>query len=138
MFWLQSHLRKRVSGKSIKTGRNQQQVWVEFYQAVKRPLDRRRVLSRVASRRDWPVEDVAPRLGAAARITRILVNRRKTYSVVPKNDFFGAVPVVRIEVPDPNPFATCCQRVMGGNRDRVQIAKTHRSGRSCVMAGRTH
>src|SRR5260370_3794722 len=96
------------------------------------------MVSRIASRRDRPVEDIASRRRAAAWIARILVNRSKPYSVVTKNDLFCAVTMMRIEVPDPNTFAACCERVIGSNGDRVQIAKTHRSGRSCVMAGRTH
>src|SRR5260370_2874527 len=96
------------------------------------------MVSRIASRRDRPVEDIASRRRGAAWIGRILVNRSKPYSVVAKNDLFCAVAMMRIEVPDPNTFAACCECVIGSNRDRVQITKTHRSGRSCVMAGRTH
>src|SRR5271166_5072185 len=96
------------------------------------------MLFRIALRLDWPVEYIASRRHAAAWIARILVNRSKSYSFISKNDLFCAVAMMRIEVPDPNTFAACCERVIGGNRDRVQIAKTHRSGRSRVMAGRTH
>src|SRR5271166_2903838 len=96
------------------------------------------MLSCIALRLDWPVEYIASGRRAAAWIARILVNRSKPYSVKTKNDVFCAVAMMRIEVPDPNTFAARCERVMGSNRDRVQIAKTHRSGRSRVMAGRTH
>src|SRR5260370_41467725 len=96
------------------------------------------MVSRIASRRDRPVEDIASRRRAAAWIARILVNRSKPYSVITKNDLFGAVAMMRIEVPDPNTLAACCEGVVGANRNRVQIAKTHSSRRSCVMPGRTH
>src|SRR6516165_1621742 len=46
--------------------------------------------------------------------------------------------MVSIEVPDPDAFAAGCQRVMGSDRDRVQIAKAHRLVRGRVMARRTH
>src|SRR5208337_2975163 len=138
MLPFQGHFCERVPRERIKAGRNQQDVRVKFDQRVKGPLHRRRMLCRIASRLDWPVEYIASRRHAAAWIARILVNRSKSYSFISKNDLFCAVAMMRIEVPDPNTFAACCERVIGGNRDRVQIAKTHRSGRSRVMAGRTH
>src|SRR5260370_8476082 len=96
------------------------------------------MLSRIASRRDRPVEDIASRRSAAARIAWRLVNRSKPYAVITKNDLFCAIAMMRIEVPDPNTLATCFESVIGGNRDRVQIAKTHSSRRSRVMPRRTH
>src|ERR1700731_1174182 len=96
------------------------------------------MLSRIASRLNWPVKYVTSRRRAAAWIARILVNRSKPYSVITKNDLFCAIAMMRIEVPDPNTLATCFESVIGGNRDRVQVAKTHSSRRSRVMPRRTH
>src|SRR6476660_2491993 len=94
--------------------------------------------SRFALRRYRPIEYVASRRSATARISRILVNRSNPYSAVTKNNLFRAIAVVRIEVPDPNTFAACFQCITGSNRNRVHIAKAHRSSRSRVMTGRTH
>src|SRR6516164_9769157 len=138
MFLLQSHLRERVSGESIKPGRDQKHVRVEVNQKVKRLVNRRYMLLRVAVRGDRPIENVASRHCTRTWIAGVLVNRRKPDSLVTKNDLFGAVAVVGVEVPDPDAFAAGCERVMGSDRDRVQIAKTHRLGRGCVMARRTH
>jgi hypothetical protein len=92
----------------------------------------------IGSRRDGPIKDIASRYGASARIAGILVNRRKPDPIVTRNDRFSAVAMVRVEVPDRDPFAANRKSVMGGDRDRVQIAEPHRLRWSRMMAGRPH
>src|SRR5215471_6395617 len=105
---------------------------------VKRSVNGRRMFFCVAVGRDRPIQDVTPRRRTRTWITWILVNRSKPDPFVTKNDLFGAIAMVSVEIPDPEAFATGCQRVMGSDRDRVQITKAHCLGRGCMMARGTH
>ena len=68
----------------------------------------------------------------------MLVNRSKPDPIVTKNDRFSAVAMVRIKVPDRDPFTTNGKSVMRSDRNRVQITKSHRLRWSRVMARRTN
>src|ERR1700751_568745 len=105
---------------------------------VKRMVNRRHMLLWVAVGGDRPIKNVASRQFTRTWIAGVLVDRCKLDSPVTKNDLFSAVAMVSVEVPDPDAFGAGGQRVMGSDRDRVQIAKAHPLGRGCVVARWTH
>jgi hypothetical protein len=78
---------------------------------------------RTGSRRDWPIEDIPSRYRSRARIGGMLVNRSKPNSIVTKNDTFSAVAMMRIKVPNRDPFTANGEGMMRSDRNRVQMKK---------------
>src|ERR1700730_1961719 len=94
--------------------------------------------ARLAPRWDRQGVDVPLRNSTGARIAGILMNRRKAYSIVSGDDLFGPVAMMSVKIPDGNPFASCFQRMMCSNRQRIQITKAHGTVWSRMMPGRPH
>ena len=87
---------------------------------------------------DREIVDVAERARPGARITGKLVDRGEGDPRIAGDDFFRAVAVVGIEIPDRDALGAVLQRVEGGDGDVIKITKPHRVIARGVMTRRPH
>ena len=117
MFLLQSHLCKWVSDVRIETCRYQHDIRSELNESIKCLVNGGRMSFGGASRLDRPVEDIAPRRGSRSWITGMLMNGRKSYSIVAEDNILRAVPVMSVKIPDRDALTPGFERVVRGNCD---------------------
>src|SRR3954467_375459 len=75
---------------------------------------------------------------SSPRPAGILMDRSEPDARIAGNNRLCAVTVMRIEIPDRDPFNAVRQRVERCHRDVVEVAKPHRALAHCVMAWRAH
>src|SRR6266852_1556247 len=66
------------------------------------------------------------------------MNRGEHDFRITRDDFLGAIAVMRIEIPNRDAVRYVFQRIERGNCDVAEIPKTHRAIAGGVMTGRTH
>src|SRR5713101_8086927 len=66
------------------------------------------------------------------------MNRGEHDFRITRDDFLGAIAMMRIEIPNRDPIRSVFQRIERGNCDVAEITKTHREVACGVMNGRAH
>src|SRR6202011_6406508 len=87
---------------------------------------------------DRIIVDVSEGFFAGPGIRRELMDRRKTGPRIVRDDRFGSVAVMRIEIPDCNAFCAVLERVECGDGDVTKITETHCAIARGVMSRRSH
>lgn len=138
IFQFESHFRDRVAGVGIEARGHEEKIWLEGKKLVKRAPRLRNVVRPWGSWWDGKIMNVGKRPGPGAGIPGKLVNRSKSDPRIGRDNLFGAVAVMRIEIPNGDPSGATRQRIERGHGDVVEIAKSHGAVARRMMAGRTH
>jgi hypothetical protein len=89
-------------------------------------------------RRHGEIMNVAEGAGAGSRVAWELVNRSESDPRIIRDDVFGPVAMVRIEIPDRDPLCATGERIERGDGDIAEITEPHRAIAHRVMTRRTH
>src|SRR2546423_12915407 len=84
------------------------------------------------------IMDVRERPRSGPRVTGKLMNGGKGDPRIVRHDVLRAVAMMRIEVPDRDPFRAILQRIERCHRDVAEITEAHRAFPHRVMSRRAH
>ena len=111
-----------------KSGGNEQQVGLECEQCLERALDFAHMVCARGKWRDRKIVNVCERTLPSSRISRETdgLDANAICGLL-RHDRFGAVAVVRIEIPDRDALCAIFERVERGDGDIAEITKSHRA-----------
>ncbi len=89
-------------------------------------------------RKNRVIEAIPVTYGSRAGVAGILVDGDKRDALASANDGLGAIPVMRIEVPDRDSCDAAGTSDERRDRDVIEVAKPHRPVGRGVMPGRAH
>ena len=138
IFRLECHLGDRIARVRIEAGGNKKQIGLEGHESIERAAHLGDMLRARRKRRDGKIVNIAKGARPGAWIPGKLMNGGERDPRIVRDDLFGPVAMMRVEIPDRHPLCAVRERVERSDCDVAEITKAHGAIARRVMAGRAH
>src|SRR5579859_6551922 len=126
VFGFERLLRERVTGIGVEAGGDSKQIGLELFDGDECSRQNLAIFGARRCGRHREIETIVADIRAAgAGIAWELMDRKKGGAGLTKENVFGAVAVVNVEVEDGDFFCTGSQRFKDSDGDGIQVAEAH-------------
>src|SRR5207302_10655901 len=119
---------------SVGSGRDENYFWFEAKQFIERAFYNIDMFFPRRFGRDWIIVDVSKRFRTGSGVGGELMDRCELDPGIVRDNGFGPVPVMRIEIPNRHALSAVLERVKRRDGDIAEVTKTHRAIARGVMS----